>query len=143
LKIFIFSEILKIGILKSEFSIGGHAFESNYSYLGDFVRWSFFSKLLIELMSSSSSIFVLYSSDGGQYQLKYLAPSTSAAPLQLIIATKKYAHPVSDYISHIWTYTCCLPLTPKPLEFENIYLSIKNGSTVSQTSNKVKDGLSQ
>ena len=72
-----------------------------------------FSKLLIELMSSSSSIFVLYSSDGGQYQLKYLAPSTSAAPLQLIIATKKYAHPVSDYTSHIWTYTFCLPLTPK------------------------------
>ena len=73
----------------------------------------FFSKLLIELMSSSSSIFVLYSSDGGQYQLKYLAPSTSAAPLQLIIATKKYAHPVSDYPSHIWTYTFCLSLTPK------------------------------
>ena len=76
---------------------------SNFSYLGDLVRWWFFSKLLIEMMSLSSSIFVLYSSEGGQYQLNYLAPSTSTARLQLINATNKYANP--DSTSHIPYYT--------------------------------------
>lgn len=90
-------------------------------------------------MSSSSSIFVLYSSEPEDstkvLSAIYLRRTTSANHP----ATKKYAHPVSDYASHIWTLYILFTIASEGI----FYIIITRQISASETSEKDEIGLSK